>query len=106
MLRTKETDYVRQARRLARFMERNGLSQVQAAEQLGLSQSTVANKLRILKHPPEVLEALEAAKLTERHARTLLRLPSDRRQAALAVIARNGYTVARTEAYIEELMGS
>ena len=40
---------------------------------VGKSQSAVANKLRLLKHPPQVLEALRKGGFSERHARALLR---------------------------------
>ena len=68
-------------------------------------QSAVANKLRLLRHSPPVLEALRAAGLTERHARALLKLPQEEQKlAAIAVIVERGLTVARTERYIEELL--
>ena len=103
-LRWQDMDYMQQARCLNRFLEKNGLSQQQAARRLGMSQSAVANKLRLLKHPPQVLEALRAAGLTERHARTLLRLPAEQRLEAVAVITHLGYTVAQTEQYIETIL--
>ena len=100
-LQRRDLDYLEEAAGLARLMERYGLSQEQAAAQVGKSQSAVANKLRILKHPPQVLEALRRTGLTERHARALLRLPEDARLEAVELIARRSYTVAQTEQYIE-----
>lgn len=101
-LQRRDLDYLEEAEGLARLMERYGLSQEQAAAQVGKSQSAVANKLRLLKHPPQVLEALRRTGLTERHARALLRLPEDRRLDVIALITRRGWTVAQTEQYIEE----
>ncbi|MFR8335131.1 MAG: hypothetical protein ACLU9S_24410 [Oscillospiraceae bacterium] len=58
-----------------------------SASACGKSQSAVANKLRLLRHSPPVLEALRAAGLTERHARALLKLPQEEQKlAAIAVI--------------------
>jgi ParB family chromosome partitioning protein len=86
-------------------MELWGMSQEQAARLLGKSQSAVANKLRLLRHSAPVLEALRAANLTERHARALLKLSSDpEKLRVIALIARQGMSVARTEQYIEDLL--
>ena len=103
-LQRRDLDYIEEAEGLARLMTLYGLSQEQAAAKVGKSQSAVANKLRLLKHPPEVLDALRRTGLTERHARALLRLPEESRQAAVETIAARGYTVAQTEQYIEALM--
>ena len=80
------------------------LSQEQVAAMLGKSQSAVANKLRILRHSAQVLNALRQNKLTERHGRALLKLETEPEKiAAIAVIARLNMSVARTEKYMEEL---
>ena len=100
-LQRRDLDYLEEAEGLARLMERYGLSQEQAALKVGKSQSAVANKLRLLKHPPQVLEALRRTGLTERHARALLRLPEAERLSAVEQIARRDWTVAQTEQYIE-----
>ena len=72
---------------------------------IGKSQSAVANKLRLLKHSPQVLEALRSGGLTERHARALLRLPSEpQKLRAIDTITKLGMSVARTERYVEELV--
>ena len=81
------------------------ITQEEAAKRLGISQSYLANKLRLLKLPPPLLERLRAAGLTERHARALLRLEDDdARSAALDHIIATGLTVAQTEAYIDALL--
>ncbi|MGM9585381.1 MAG: nucleoid occlusion protein, partial [Faecousia sp.] len=76
-----------------------------AARLLGKSQSSIANKLRLLRHSPAVLSALREAGLTERHARALLRLPDEATTlAAIREITRQNMSVARTERYIESLL--
>ena len=81
------------------------MSQEEAARRLGLSQSAVANKLRLLKLPPDILAALRDKGLTERHGRALLRLESPEKQrAALAQIVELGLNVAQTDAYIDSLL--
>ena len=100
-LQRRDLDYLEEAEGLARLMSLYGLSQEQAAVRVGKSQSAVANKLRLLKHPPEVLETLRRTGLTERHARALLRLPEESRLAAAELFAARGYTVAQAEQYID-----
>lgn len=97
--------YIEEARGIARMMENQKLSQEQAARLLGKSQSAVANKLRLLRHSPEVLAALRAAGLTERHARALLKLQGDEEKlAAIAVIRQQNLSVAAAEKYIDSLL--
>ena len=82
-----------------------GLSQEEAAAKVGRSQSAVANKLRLLKLPAEALDLLRKSGATERHARALLRLPDPGAQTAGAELAvREGWTVARTEQYVESVL--
>ena len=81
------------------------MSQEQAARLLGKSQSAVANKLRILRHSPRVLEALRAGNLTERHARALLKLTDEeQKMQVIEAILRQGMSVSRTEKYIDDLL--
>ena len=99
-LQRRDLDFIEEAQGLSRLMGVYGLSQEQTALRVGKSQSAVANKLRLLRHSPAVLEALRGAALTERHARALLKLPEERQKlAAIAVIAEQGMNVARAEQY-------
>ena len=87
------------------LMQQYHLSQEQAARRIGKSQSAVANKLRILRHPPSVLQALRENHLTERHARALLKLPDEaERLRVIGLIAQGEWTVAKTEQYIDSLL--
>ena len=104
-LQRRDLDYIEEAQGLARLMRQYGLNQEQAAARVGKSQSAVANKLRLLRHSPAVLDALRENGLSERHARALLRLPTEEeRLAALAVVVRQQLNVAKTEEYIEALL--
>lgn len=103
-LQRQDLDFVEEATGIARLMELCSMSQEQVARLLGKSQSAIANKLRILRHSAQVLDALRKSKLTERHARALLKLQDEgEKLRAIAVIARAGMSVARTERYMEEL---
>lgn len=85
------------------LMESFELTQCEAAHQLGLSQSAVANKLRLLRLSEEERAALIAAGCGERHARALLRLTEPtRRWQAIEKIVADKLTVAQTERLVEE----
>lgn len=92
-----------QAERLAEIIARRGWTQQEAAARLGVSQSTVANKLRLLKLSQDERAVIERLELSERHARALLAIPAERRGEVIAQIERGGLTVAATEALIEQL---
>ena len=104
-LQRKDLDFIEEAEGLRSLIRTYGMSQEEAARCISKSQSAVANKLRILKLPPELLAKLRSAGYTERHARALLRLetPEAQWEAAEAVIA-GDLTVAKTEEYVEGLL--
>ena len=104
-LQRRDLHYLEEAAAIAQLIAAYGLSQEQAAEKLGKSQSAVANKLRLLRLSPDCTRLLREKGLSERHARALLRLADeeDRLQALRTIIAR-GYNVAQSEAYIERLI--
>jgi len=103
-LQRQDLDFIEEARGISLLMESMSLSQEQAARLLGKSQSAVANKLRLLRHSTQVLSAIREAKLTERHARALLKLPTEpEKLQAIAMMSRLDMSVARAERYIEEL---
>lgn len=103
-LQRRDLDYMEEAAAIARLIRRYGLSQQQAAEKLGKSQPTIANKLRLLRLSAPVIDCLRQYGLTERHARTLLRLTDPEQQLAAARhIGKLGLNVAQTEQYIDRL---
>ena len=104
-LQRQDLDFIEEARGIAMLMESWSMSQEQTARLLGKSQSAVANKLRILRHSPQVLAALRDGGLSERHARALLKLRTEpEKMRAMENIIREGMSVARTERYIEQLL--
>ena len=106
-LQRQDLDFIEEARGISRVMEQWSMSQEQVARLLGKSQSSIANKLRLLRHSPSVLQALREAGLTERHARALLKLPAETdKLKAIETIARLEMSVARTEQYIDSLLSS
>lgn len=84
-----------------------GMTQEDAAAKLGKAQSTIANKLRLLRLTPEERNLIVKFGLTERHARALLKLasPEDRLEI-LEKVVKNNLNVERTENLIEEYIGT
>ncbi len=101
-LQRRDLDFVEEAVALSQLIQTYHLSQEEAARRIGKSQSAVANKLRLLRLPPEVLLLLRENGFTERHARALLRLEDGAAQQDAAVfLVENQLTVAQTEDYVE-----
>ncbi|MCI8761510.1 MAG: ParB/RepB/Spo0J family partition protein [Oscillospiraceae bacterium] len=104
-LQRKDLDVWEEAAALRQLIDRHHLSQEEAARRVGKSQSAVANKLRLLKLPPDVIDGLRTNRLSERHARALLRLDSPALQrSTLDHMVRQQLNVAQTEAYIDRLV--
>lgn len=103
-LQRRDLDYMEEAAAIARLIGRYGLSQQQAADKLGKSQPAIANKLRLLRLAPPVIDCLRQYSLTERHARTLLRLTDPEQQLAAARhMGQRGLNVAQAEQYVDAL---
>ena len=100
-----DLNFLEEARAYKRLMEDIGLTQDEIAEKVNKKQSTISNKIRILALPEDIQEKLIQNKLTERHARALLKLndQDDRKKVTERVIA-NNLNVKQTEKLIEELL--
>ena len=104
-LQRRDLDFIEEANGISQLIRMFGMSQEEAARRLGKSQSAVANKLRLLRLPQDVLDSLRSNGLTERHGRALLRLDSaDKQRDALEQIIRRDMTVAMTDSYIDALL--
>ena len=99
-----DLNFFEQAGAIKLLCEKLGLTQTQAGQRLSLSQSAVANKLRILSIEESLQKKMIAANLTERHARALCRLPAEQQPKALDYIINNTLNVAQTDRYIEKLL--
>ncbi len=106
-LQRQDLGFMEEANGLSRLIRSYGLSQEEAARRVGKSQSAVANKLRLLRHPPEVLSLISEYGLTERHARALLRIENLQERLLVAkTIGRRGLNVGQTDQYIENLLSA
>lgn len=105
-LQREDLNFIEEAEGYARLMAQFNLTQEVLAQRLGKSQSTIANKLRLLKLPDAVKKILLEEKLTERHARALLKISSEEiQQKIVQEIIGKELTVSQTEARIEKMLG-
>lgn len=102
-LQREDLNFIEEAEAYHNLIKDHSYTQEQLAEVIGKKQSTIANKLRILKLDMETRNKLLENKLTERHARALLKLPTVELQKNILnlVISRN-LTVIKTEQLIEQ----
>ncbi|MFC7063061.1 nucleoid occlusion protein [Halobacillus seohaensis] len=82
-LQREELTVIEEARAYARLLEIHELTQEALAQRLGKNQSTVANKLRLLKLPQSVQQAVMNKEITERHARALIAVKDEEKQSKL-----------------------
>lgn len=104
-LQRRDLDFIEEAEGISQLIRVFGMSQEEAARRLGKSQSAVANKLRLLKLPRDILERLRQFNLSERHGRALLRLSTGVEQrTALEYIIEHQLNVSAADAYIDKLL--
>ncbi len=102
-----DLDMFEQARAFGRLILRFSLTQEQVARKMSMSQSAVANKLRLLKLNETEQRMILAAGLTERHARAILRLPADEHRAeAIQRMIDRKMNVATAESYIDKCLNA
>lgn len=101
-----DLSFFEEAESYRKLIEECHLTQEELARKLGKNQSTVANKLRLLKLEPEIRSLISSGNLTERHARCLLKLEDNelRGKAASEIISKN-LNVAQTESLILNFLG-
>ncbi|WP_055669981.1 nucleoid occlusion protein [Desnuesiella massiliensis] len=102
-LQREDLNYMEEAEAYFNLIKEHGYTQEQLAEVIGKKQSTIANKLRLLKLSHEVRTKLLENKLTERHARALLKLPDEALQIKiLEVVIKKSLNVKKTEELVEK----
>ncbi len=104
-LQRKDLDFIEEALGYQKLIKKFGMTQQELAQKVGKSQSTVANKLRLLKLPEEIQSVLVTNNLTERHARSLLKLEKEEDQKiVLQEIIERELTVRDTDNLVENLI--
>ncbi len=82
-IQRKDLTAIEEARSYQALLDKGYMTQDELARKMGLSQSAISNKLRLLTLDEAVQEAILAEKISERHARTLLKVPSHEKQREL-----------------------
>ena len=97
--------FLEEAEGYEKLIKEFNLTQEAMAARVGKKQSTIANKLRLLKLSYRVRKILLEADLSERHARALLKLDDEEKQVqVLTAVIDNGYSVRQTESYIDRML--
>lgn len=96
---------IEEAKSYKNLLDRGYMTQEQLAEKMGVSQSSIANKLRLLNLAPEVQDALLQEKISERHARSLLVLPKEEQAKWLQKILTKRLTVRQLDLEIKKAKG-
>ncbi|MGI5848631.1 MAG: nucleoid occlusion protein [Christensenellales bacterium] len=104
-LQREDLHFFEEAEGYLSLMKEHGLTQEELARRLGKNQSTVANKMRILKLPTSVKDLITTFRLSERHARALLRLHNEEAQLKLLKeIKQKNLSVKLTEELVERTL--
>lgn len=104
-LQREDLHFLEEAEGYEQLMNEFHLTQEAMAARVGKKQSTIANKLRLLRLTGSVRKVLVDAGLSERHARALLKLEDEtKRLEVLAVVVEKGFSVRQTEEYIAKLL--
>lgn len=97
--------YIEEAKAYQQLMEKYGINQSSLAAKLGKNQSTISNKIRLLSLPEDIQQLLISNKLTERHARSLLKVDGDgERRLIVDKVIKHGFNVRQTEKLVEEYL--
>ncbi|MCY6485362.1 nucleoid occlusion protein [Clostridium aestuarii] len=102
-LQREDLNFLEEAEAYHDLMEKHNYTQSELAKIIGKKQSTIANKMRILKLDDKIKKIILENKLTERHARALLKLPSmELQRKVLGKIIKNLLNVKNTEELINK----
>lgn len=104
-LQREDLNFIEEALGYENLIKEHSFTQIQLADKLGKKQSTIANKLRILKLSDNIKMILIENGLTERHARALLKLPTQELvDKVVNKIIKNDLTVKKTEKLIKDIL--
>lgn len=93
---------IEEAKSYVQIMRQCGLTQEEVAKKIGKSQSSVANKIRLLNLPEDIQEGILENKITERHARALLSAPKEKQKKIYDAVVEKHLNVRQTEQLVEK----
>lgn len=94
---------IEEAKAYVEIMRQASCTQEELAQKMGKSQSTIANKIRLLNLPDSIQEAVRSRQITERHARAILSAKDEDQEKVLDQIVKKGMNVSQSEHYIKSL---
>ena len=104
-LQREDLNFMEEAEGYHNLINDHGMTQEELARKVGKKQSTIANKLRLLKLNSNIKKIILENELTERHARALLKLPDDKLQEkALQNVVKKALNVKKTEELVEKML--
>lgn len=104
-IQRKDLSYFEEAAAIEKLIKVYGLTQEEAAARLGKAQSTIANKLRLLRFSDAERRVLITGNLSERQARAIVRITDDEaRRAVIDKVVRSRLNLERTEALVEQTL--
>ena len=104
-LQREDLNFFEQAEAIKKLIELFGYTQEQTARRLSVSQSYIANKLRILKLSEKEREIISENGLTERHARSFIRIADEEeRQKVIDAVIKRSMNVSSTDKYIDKII--
>ncbi len=104
-LQRENLSFMEEAQAYSNLINEHGLTQEQLAQKIGKNQSTIANKIRLLRLPKVVKSIIEENCLTERHARALLKLPEEYMQLkVLEKVCEGELNVKETEEIVSKML--
>ena len=95
---------IEEAKAYKKILDQTNMTQNEFAKQMGKSQASIANKIRLLGLPLNIQDMVNNKTLTERHARALLNVDDEKIDDAVETIVKKQLTVAETEKYIETIL--
>ena len=102
-IQRKNLSAIEEAKSYVEIMRQAELTQEQMAQKIGKSQSSVANKIRLLNLPQDIQQGVIEQKITERHARALLTVEPAKQKKVYQEIIKKQLNVAETEEYIASM---
>lgn len=104
-LQREDLNFIEEAEGYDNLISDHGFTQKELAKKIGKNQSTIANKIRLLKLPEDIKRDLVENSLTERHGRALLRLPDHGiKKEVLEKVIKNELNVSKTEDLVDEIL--